>query len=343
MPSIKKLLQAAAGNAGGTLGYVEDVFSTYLYTANNAGLTITNGIDLAGEGGLVWGKSRSATQNHRLYDTEGNGLYSNLTNASFGSSGRFTANSDGFDLTASSGIVGGSGFGGPDYTSWSFRKAEKFFDVVTYTGDGVAGRTVAHNLGSAPGMIIVKKTSGTSYWPVYHVSRGIGKELFLNLTDAETAYGDLWEGVTSTNFTVSANNQVNFSGDTYVAYLFASDAGGFGESGEDNVISCGSFTTGSGGKMTAPVNLGYEAQWLLAKNVNASESWVIYDIMRGMNNTGYAALNPNSSGAEYTGTSAISATATGFDTPNASGPFASSATYIYIAIRRPMKTPTVRD
>jgi hypothetical protein len=30
MPSIKKLLQAAAGNAGESL-YVEDVFSTYLY------------------------------------------------------------------------------------------------------------------------------------------------------------------------------------------------------------------------------------------------------------------------------------------------------------------------
>jgi hypothetical protein len=57
MPSIKKLLQAAAGNAGESL-YVEDVFSTYLYTGTGAAQTITNGIDLDGEGGLVWIKKR---------------------------------------------------------------------------------------------------------------------------------------------------------------------------------------------------------------------------------------------------------------------------------------------
>ena len=50
MPSNKKLLQAAAGNAGESL-YVEDVFSTYLYTGTGAAQTITNGIDLDGEGG----------------------------------------------------------------------------------------------------------------------------------------------------------------------------------------------------------------------------------------------------------------------------------------------------
>ena len=78
MPSIKKLLQAAAGNAGESL-YVEDVFSTYLYTGNGSTQTITNGIDLDGEGGLVWIKNRgtgNATW-HYLFDTERNaGLYS---------------------------------------------------------------------------------------------------------------------------------------------------------------------------------------------------------------------------------------------------------------------------
>ena len=54
MPSNKKLLQAAAGSAGGDPLYVEDVFSTYLYDGNGSTQTITNGIDLDGEGGLVW-------------------------------------------------------------------------------------------------------------------------------------------------------------------------------------------------------------------------------------------------------------------------------------------------
>jgi hypothetical protein len=42
--------------------YIEDVFSTYLYTGNGSTQTITNGIDLDGEGGLVWTKKKYATQ-----------------------------------------------------------------------------------------------------------------------------------------------------------------------------------------------------------------------------------------------------------------------------------------
>ena len=57
--STKKLLQAASGSAGGSKVYVEDVFSTDLYVGNGSnGLAIDNGIDLAGEGGLVWLKGR---------------------------------------------------------------------------------------------------------------------------------------------------------------------------------------------------------------------------------------------------------------------------------------------
>ena len=55
MATKKKLLQAAAGTAaagGGGLN-VEEVFSTYLYEGNGSTQTITNGIDLDGEGGLV--------------------------------------------------------------------------------------------------------------------------------------------------------------------------------------------------------------------------------------------------------------------------------------------------
>jgi len=94
--------------------------------------------------------------------------------------------------------------------------------------------------------------------------------------------------------------------------------------------------------MTAPVNLGYEPQWLLIKNISSAESWTIYDTMRGLSYAGYNVLYPNTTAAEYSSTTALVPTATGFDTPNASGPFATSANYIYIAIRRgPMKTPTV--
>lgn len=48
--SVRSILQSAAANSSPI--YVEDVFSTYLYTGNGSTQTITNGIDLAGKGGV---------------------------------------------------------------------------------------------------------------------------------------------------------------------------------------------------------------------------------------------------------------------------------------------------
>ena len=62
-----------AGQAANTLVKpleVEDLFSTYLYTGTGSSQTITNGIDLDGEGGLVWLKARSNQQNNWWYDSE---------------------------------------------------------------------------------------------------------------------------------------------------------------------------------------------------------------------------------------------------------------------------------
>ena len=77
------LMMGAAGAGGAAAGaYIEDIFSTYLFTGTGAALTITNGIDLAGKGGLIWNKARSIQQDNYLVDTaRGNGsiIYSNQT------------------------------------------------------------------------------------------------------------------------------------------------------------------------------------------------------------------------------------------------------------------------
>ena len=50
--------------------YVDDVFSTFLWTGDSSGSrSINNGINLDGEGGLVWIKGRSASYDHAWYDT----------------------------------------------------------------------------------------------------------------------------------------------------------------------------------------------------------------------------------------------------------------------------------
>jgi hypothetical protein len=62
---------------------------------------------------------------------------------------------------------------------------------------------------------------------------------------------------------------------TYVAYLFASDAGGFGDDGDESIIKCGSFTGDGSGNAT--VNLGFEPQWLLMKSPDDDGDCVAYN------------------------------------------------------------------
>ena len=345
MSKLAKALTAAAGNAGGGALYVEDVFSTYLYTGDGTTdpFPIVNGIDLANEGGLVWHKQRSSpAQSHVLVDTVRGGssfLSTNSTNAATTVIDIIDSfNEDGFDLALNS-ITNTSA---KEYASWTFRKAEKFFDVVTYTGTGSA-QTISHNLGSDVGFMVIKRTDTTGFWVAWHkdfASTADGR-LLLNTTDAYNTSSTYWNSTapTSTGFTVGTNANTNTSGGSYIAYLFASDAGGFGEN-DESIIKCGSYT---GTDAAQEIDVGFEPQWLLVKQVTASSStygdWQIVDTMRGFD---LAAVPPyleaNTNNAEATGNpNGIGLTHTGFSTTSSWS--VGGWDYIYIAIRRPMKTP----
>lgn len=330
---------------GNVPNYIEDVFSTYLYTGTGAAQTITNGIDLSGKGGMVWLKARSQAYQHGLFDTArgaSKGLVSNTTDPEATFTSLTSFNTNGFSL--------GSDYnGGATYASWTFREQPKFFDIVTYSGNSAAGREIAHNLGSTPGCIIVKRLDSGDNWPVYH--RGVSDSFIkLNTTDANAAanakyyWGNntIFIAPTSTVFTVATDSSINQTGGTYVAYLFAHNAGGFGLTGTDNVISCGSYTTGSGGSAGTTVELGYEPQWVMVKRSSGVGSWYITDIMRGMSLSanGGQVLSPNTTAAEANAWGGgFFPTATGF---RDNGVIANSSTMIYIAIRRgPMAVPTL--
>jgi hypothetical protein len=318
---------------------VASTFSTTLWAGNNGSQTITNGIDLLNEGGLVWFKNRTTGNlEHKLVDTErglvggGSGpanayyLQSDTTNAqgdrawawSFLENG-FSFNKDYTDINAT----------GEDYVSWTFKKQSSFFDVVTYTGDGVAGKTVSHSLGSDVGTLIVKKTNSADNWFVWH--RGLTDatyRIMLNSDSAEVQQTNAWNSTapSSTEFTLGDNGNTNASGDTYVAYLFAHDTDA------SSLIQCGSYTgTGSAGKA---VTLGWEPQWLMIKRTDATGySWEIMDTQRGFTSGNDKVLRANSSGAEITAYDYGTGTSTGFELTNDIAVNASGGSYIYMAIR----------
>ena len=331
--------------------YIEEVFSTYLYTGNNTTNNIVNNIDLSTKGGLVWGKARNIAGNHYLVDTARGAPYGIRT----ATTGAQTTSSSIQDVTAfnSNGFSLGIGNqssinnSGEPTVSWTFREQPKFFDVVTYTGNAT-NRTIAHSLGSVPGCIIVKRTDAAADWAVYHRSLANTDYLTLNTTAAAATGATWWNSTTPTSavFSVGTDASVNASGGTYVAYIFAHDAGGFGLAGTDNVISCGSYTgTGAIGNT---ITLGYEPQWIMIKassGTSASyQDWYIYDNMRGIftdTSTNDPRLMANLSSAESSYPE-IAVSATGF-VCEATGSRLneSGTTYVYIACRRgPMKVPT---
>lgn len=363
--SAKKLLHAAAGSASGDKVYVEDVFSTHLYNGNSGSQSINNGIDLAGEGGLVWIKSREDAADHALYDTErnsnnvihssSNAAQDNYTPLKNDTSNAFT--STGFDLNTATGITNNDNY---IYTSWTFRKQEGFFDVVTYTGDGSSARTISHNLGCKPGMIMVKRTDSSADWRVWHrysqLSYSYGvlntDAAFTNTGGDNSAFYDA--NGNASNFTLGQGSRVddtNQNGATYIAYLFAgqgdSDSQIFGDDGDEAIIKCGYYN--GNGSTDVTVDVGFEPQWLMIKRSTGNDtgnsqanSWMIFDNMRGYTATGndQATLFWNSSEDEDLNSYRGKLTSTGFIV-NDSNVSNSGSTYVYMAIRRgPMKEPS---
>ena len=338
-----KLLKAAAGQAGGAGLDVDEVFSTYLYDGTGAAQTLTNGIDHTAANTLVWTKTRSSNQyGHRLID-EGNSLVlsSDVTNGALNgnlsvSQYYLAGQSNGFRLLSAEFNVSGE-----EYVSWTWRKAPKFFDVVTYTGNGVAGRQISHNLGSAPGMMFIKATNQAYPWRIYHRSQGATKvgrldensqfstaQTFLNNTEP-----------TSSVFTLGDSAYNNGSNVTYIAYLFAhnNSDGEFGPDGDQDIIKCGSAPASA----ATDIDLGFEPQWIMIKRTDSSGDWQIFDTIRGLfvDASDNQKLEANTSDAEAGSSSTYL-----YPKPNGfhiNTNYFGGGPYIYMAIRRgPLAEPT---
>ena len=337
----KKLLGTSP--SGGAAN-VADVFSTYLWKGNGGSQTITNGIDLAGEGGMVWIKNRTSSSTHSVHDTE-RGVHNRLRPDTTNASG----SQDPYGVSAfnSNGFSYGSGGHnnnqtGQDYVSWTFRNSKKFFKAVTfsYGGSSSSPTIVTHDLGCTVGMTFVKQTNGTQNWHVQHKNvTGNDNNGALNLTIAfagGNGQSTSFTSITDTQATFGA--AASFPAGTYVAYFFADNSS---EDAEDQMIKCGSYT-GNNAVIGPVVNLGWEPQFVLIKSTQGSDAWVMFDSMRGLpEGTGNASskriLSPNSSSGEGGTNSGISVDPTGFHVTGVGGQTNdNNYQYIYMAIRGPM-------
>lgn len=291
---VAQAVQAAAG------------MSSTIYTGNAVSNDVTTGIDMGtGDfGGLVWLKSRSLANNHRLMDTvRGDfALNSNTTNADGSIAGLFTFGASGFNINNSHNDWNGNG---ATYVAWSWQTNKKTsgltnrnkaftahyntdlgFSIVGYEGDGVAGHEIPHQLGVEPELVLTKNRNNTDSWGVqgkYIGDPEVGNYMHLNLTGGlEGPLASLEAVITAESTAIGTWAGVNGNGNNHIQYNFASVEG---------VSKIGKYTgTGAAGNY---VDCGFKAGWILIKNLTQISDWVLIDGQRGGN-----ILEPNTPNIE---------------------------------------------
>jgi hypothetical protein len=245
---------------------------------------------------LVWIKNRGTTTSHAIYDTT-RGAQSQLSSDTTGdqvtsSSGLTSFDANGFTIGTST-LVNTSG---TQYVAWGWDESvQAGMDIVSYTGNG-ANRTIAHNLGVAPKMIILKArtTVGADQgWPIYHASNTTAPEtdyLLLNSSAATADLDTVWNDTapTASVFSVGTNALVNTNNDTYIAYLF-SEVEGFSKFGSytGNASADGPF-----------VWCGFRPKYIMVKKTSATGPWMVFDSSRDSFNVATSELRPNETTAE---------------------------------------------
>jgi len=300
-------------------------FQTKTYTGNGStqDITFDGNSDLQPD--WLWIKGRSLAEGHTLQNSVTGvtkHLHTNNTDAQVTDTGIVTAfNSDGFSLGDEGDVNGNSS----TFVGWGWKKQAGLFDIVTYTGNG-SNRTISHNLGVAPTMMIIKNIeSGGTNWFVYHVGIGnAAKYVKLNQTNAESTKASLFNSTapTSSVFSLGTDNDGNESGQDFIAYLFGNTQG---------VSNCGSYT-GNGNADGTFIFTSFKPAFVMLKKTSGTGNWQMFDNKRVGYNPDNDVLRANLSNAECTSCVEIDILSNGFKLINTDGDGnTSGGTYIYMA------------
>lgn len=306
-----------------------------LWTGTEATQAIVNDIDLLTGKGALWVRYRtpapSAFENgvNVVETLSGTEEYLNISVSSAGPIGNANMldsfNSDGYSLGSAT-LMNKIGI---DYVGWTFKAAAGFFDVVSWTGDSVAGRTISHSLAAEVGMIVIPVSGGS----VYH--RGMlfpqSGHMFTSTTANRASGVGYWNNTlpSTTEFTIGNDLDVNQSGNEYTAHIFAHDPS------PEGLIFCGSYD-GTGADLDI-TDMGWTPQFLLIKQDGGTgvDDWYIFDTGRGILSPGNDAYVPivNTSTLENNSSDIVDLISTGFTVKNSLLVNESGNSYIYVAIR----------
>lgn len=278
---------------------------------------------------LVWIKSRSHAYSHNIFDSVrgvAKVIFADIvSDENLVGAGDLTAfNSDGFSANQTANYE--VGHLAETYVDWLWKKgATPGVDIVTYTGNG-ANRTIAHALGVAPLMMLVKSraTAGADTgWAAWHSALANTEYLKLETTAAKvTAAATYWNSTTpiSSVFSLGTAADVNTNADTYIAYLFSAVPG---------FSAFGSYT-GNGSADGPFVWCGFKPRWLMVKRIDSTSDWAIIDTARNTYNVAASDLAANLNTIEPLADMSPDILSNGFK-QRSTGLNVSTASYIFAA------------
>ena len=291
-------------------GSVQDYFNTIIWSGTGS----SNALDVGFQPDFTWIKRRNGTQSHNLHNSVNGAtkyLISN-TNAAEQTDSSILASFDTNGITVGDNTW--SNASGGTYASWNWKAGTAFsndasatgvgsidstgsvntdvgFSIISYTGTGVTA-TVAHGLGVAPDMILIKNRDNATYnWVVYHSANTAAPEtdyLRLNTTDATADY-TMWNDTAPTSSVFSiAYDWIYKSSDAHIAYCFAS---------VDGYSKFGSYT-GNGVADGPFVYTGFRPAFVMIKNTNIPANWLLFDTARDVDNPALVYMFANGGDAE---------------------------------------------
>ena len=338
-----------------------DYFVTKLYTGTGSEHAIS-GIGFAAN--LVWLKCRSDANNHMLFDTvrgATKNLYPNLTTAegteaqslkSFDSDG-YTLGTEsdingssktnvGWNWKAGTSVSGNTGGSGTAKTYTGSVNTDAGFSIIRYIGNGTAGHTIPHHLGTTPTWFICRTISAAKEWDVYHHKLSSSPEsdyIVLNTTAAAagaTDAADKWNDTapTSSVVTLGDSSQLNTNDGTCIMYAFAEKQG---------YSKFGSYT-GNGNADGTFVYTGFKPAYILIKQTtDSNQRWEIFDNKRDGYNDANRRLYADGNDAEPSASDRVRFTANGFKLVTSGGTHVNGngKTHIYMAFaENPFVTST---
>lgn len=339
---------------------VSKLFKPVLWTGNSADRSIT-GVGFQPD--LLWVTHRDGSNWVPWICDSVQGANKYTSNNANPQNNRIPNGDDGIKSFNADGFSMGSWYpvnnSGTSYVGWSFKRAKRFFDIVTWTGNGSSlERNINHDLGLQPALIIAKRlTGGDGEWAVTYA----GNQPTSYPTAAFSALSvSRWQKpvsgynyanvgyhteskirVDSAQYLSNVNQEAqNISGSDYIAYLFADDAS------PDGVIRVGVFETN--GTSTINVTTGWQPQYVMIKAIdieNGYTGWAVFDTARGIINGGVdRILRLDQTSSEYNTDESSNAVdyidlnSSGFTVKtgrSVTGVGSAGYRYLYLAIRAP--------